>query len=423
MRKAIAALLVLAVLIGGVFAGGAEEGGQSGTVKLTFVETMTSPSRTQVIQGMIDEYEAQNPGIEIELISPPYEQSDNKLTMMLNSNQELDIIETRDHTVKQFVNNGKLVDLTPYLAEWDETADLMDLTMQAAKTVNDTPYLIPQGFYVKALLVRTDVLDKYGIEIPTTMDELYAACKEITGKAPGQYGYALRGKSQIFKISDIQMLPNVGNVSTDNIYESTDGKYVFDNDAGRKAIEQYIDLYKTACPSDAINWGFNEQINGFVSGTTPFLIQDPDTFSSFAGQLDPSQYTVVPLPVGTTGKRYLDYGFNGLSIPTTSKHPQEAWDFIKWMTSPENNAAFCKAYGPLPIYNSVFQEDPYFSTGGYQAWAEELNDEDTVFVKYPLDAPEYPAWAQVQEQSMQSLLLGNITIDEAIQTWSDYWGF
>ena len=75
------------------------------------------------------------------------------------------------------------------------------------------------------------------------------------------------------------------------------------------------------------------------------------------------------------------------------------------------------------MHNSTYENDPYFSTGHYKAWAEELNDEDTVFVKYPLDAPEYPAWAQVQEQSMQSLLLGNITIDEAIQTWSDYWGF
>lgn len=422
MRKAIILSLAFVLLVGAVFAQGSAES-KSDVIKLTFVETMTSPARTQVLQELIAEYEALNPGIEIELVSPPYEQSDNKLTMMLNSNQELDIIETRDHTVKQFVNNGKLVDLTPYLAEWDETADLMDLTMQAAKTVNDTPYLIPQGFYVKALLVRTDVLDKYGIEIPTTMDELYAACKEITGKAPGQYGYALRGKSQIFKISDIQMLPNVGNVSTDNIYESTDGKYVFDNDAGRKAIEQYIDLYKTACPSDAINWGFNEQINGFVSGTTPFLIQDPDTLSSLAGQIEDDQFEVVMVPVGTTGKRYLDYGFSGFSIPTTSKHPDEAWDFIAWISSAENNARFCKSYGPLPVHNSTYENDPYFSTGHYKAWAEELNDENTVFVRYPLDAPQYPAWQQFQEQTMQALLMGNITVDEAIADWAEYWGY
>ena len=143
MRKAIILSLAFVLLVGAVFAQGSAES-KSDVIKLTFVETMTSPARTQVLQELIAEYEALNPGIEIELVSPPYEQSDNKLTMMLNSNQELDIIETRDHTVKQFVNNGKLVDLSPYLAEWDETAGLMDLTMQAAKTVNDTPYLIPQ---------------------------------------------------------------------------------------------------------------------------------------------------------------------------------------------------------------------------------------------------------------------------------------
>ncbi len=423
MKKVVITLLVLGILCTSIFAGGSSESASSDVVKLTFVETMTSPQRTQVLQSMIDEYESLNPGIEIELISPPYEQADNKLTMMLNSNQELDIIETRDYTVKQFVNNGKLRDLTPYIETWDEADDLMDLTWEAAKTVNDTPYLIPQFFYVKALLIRTDILEQYGIEIPTTMDELYAACKEITGKAPGQYGYSFRGKANTYKISDIMLLGDVGNVNPDNFYESLDGKFFLDNEAGREALAKFVDLFRNACPSDAINWGFNEQINGFVSGTTPFLIQDPDVFSSFEGQLDPSQYTVVPVPVGTTGKRYLDYGFNGLSIPTSSKHPDEAWDFIKWMCSAENNAAFCKAYGPLPVHKSTFESDPYFSTGVYQAWAEELEAEDTVFVKYPLDAPEYPAWAQVQEQSMQSLLLGNITIDEAIASWAEYWGF
>ena len=422
MRKAIILSLAFVLLVGAVFAQGSAES-KSDVIKLTFVETMTSPARTQVLQELIAEYEALNPGIEIELVSPPYEQSDNKLTMMLNSNQELDIIETRDHTVKQFVNNGKLVDLTPYLAEWDETADLMDLTMQAAKTVNDTPYLIPQGFYVKALLVRTDVLDKYGIEIPTNLDEFYAACKELTSKGNGQYGYALRGKSNIFKIFDVLIAGNVGNINPENFYESNDGKFWLDSEAGRKALAEYVDLYKNGCPPDSINWGYNEQINGFVSGITPFLIQDPDVFSAFEGQLDPSQYTVVPIPVGTSGYRYLEYGFNGPSIPVSSEHPDEAWDFIEFMLSPEEGAAFCKMYGPLPVHESVYNDDPYFSSGNYTAWSEEFNSPETIFAMYPLDDPKYPGWAQLHETTLQALLLGESTVDETIEIWADYWGY
>lgn len=392
-------------------------------ITLTFVETMTSPERTQVLQSMIAQYEELNPSVHIELISPPYEQADNKLTLLLNSNQVLDIIETRDYTVKQFVNNKKLRDLSPYFDAWDEKDGFLDLALAASRTVNDTPYLIPQFLYVKALFVRTDVLARYGIPLPATMDELYDACIALTGRGPGQFGFSFRGKANAFKISDIMLAADTGNINPDNIYEGSGGGFFLDTDSGRESLSKYIDLFKKASPPDSINWGFNEQINGFVSGTTPFLIQDPDVVSSLKGVLNPEQYTVIPIPPGSMGRRYLDYGFNGLSIPASSRHPDEAWNFISWMISGENNAAFCKAYGPLPVHKFAFESDPWFSSGVYRAWADELNDEKTIFVKYPLDAPQFPAWSQIQEQSMQALLLGNASIDESIRLWAEYWGF
>ncbi|MGE4584682.1 MAG: sugar ABC transporter substrate-binding protein [Sphaerochaeta sp.] len=416
----IAAVLLL---LSPAFAAGTKEEATTGPVTLTFVETMTSPSRTEQIQALIAKYEAQNPNVKINLVSPPYEQADNKLTLMLNSNQPLDVVEVRDHTVKQFVNNNKLVDLTNYLNSWSEGNDLLPLTMTAAKTVNDTPYLIPQFFFVKGLFVRTDILAKYGItKMPKTIAEMYEMAKTITGKAPNQYGFGFRGKGSAFKISDIMILSDVANISKDNIYFTDDGNFAFNDPAAKKAVQAYVDLYKQAVPSDGINWGFNEQVNAFISGTTPFLVQDPDTVSMVAQALDPSQYTVIPMPVGASGKMYLDYGFAGLGIPTTSKHQDEAWDFISFMVNAQNNAEFCRTYGPLPVHTSTYANDPYFSSGVYKSWETEMSDPSTyVFVKYPLDSPKYPAWAQVQEQTMQSLLLGTTTVDQAIKSWETYW--
>jgi len=53
-----------------------------------------------------------------------------------------------------------------------------------------------------------------------------------------------------------------------------------------------------------------------------------------------------------------------------------------------------------------------------------MSDTETyTFIKYPLDSPKYPGWAQVQEQYMQSYLLGEISADKTIAKWSNYWGF
>ena len=425
MKKHMTVLFVLCALLlvlSPAFAAGTKEEA-SGPVTLTFVETMTSPSRTTQIQELIAKYEAQNPNVKINLVSPPYEQADNKLTLMLNSNQELDIIEVRDHTVKQFVNNNKLVDLTSYLKAWDQGTDLLPLTMTAATTVNNTPYLLPQFFFVKGLFVRTDILAQHGFTtMPKTIDELYKMSIAITGKAPNQYGFGFRGKGSAFKISDILILSDVANIDVDNIYKTTDGSFAFSTPAARKAVAAYVDLYKKAVPSDGINWGFNEQVNGFISGTTPFLVQDPDTVSMIAEALDPSQWTVIPMPVGASGKTYLDYGFAGLGIPTTSKHPDLAWDFISFMVNAEKQRRLLpRLWTASGTYLDLCQL-PYFSSGVYKSWEIEMSDPDTyVFVNTRLNNPKYPAWAQVQEQTMQSLLLGSTTVDQAIKSWEDYW--
>jgi len=425
MSKALILSLTLCLIALPLFANGQQEASGDKETTLTFFETMTSPGRTAVIQSIIDDYTAANPGTTINLISPPYEQADNKLTLMLTSNQDLDVIEVRDHTVKQFVNNGKLTDLSSYLASWDESGDLLPLANAAARTVDNTPYLIPQFFFVKALFVRTDVLKEYGYDtMPATMEEMYAMAEDITGQKANQFGFGFRGKGSSFKISDVMILSDVDNIDPANVYKTTDGKYAFSNPVARQALADYVDLFKNAVPSDGINWGFNEQVNAFISGTTPFLIQDPDTVALVNEQLGEDNYTVIPLPVGKSGKSYLDYGFAGLSIPTYSKNSDAAWDFISYITGAEKNAEFCKAYGPLPIHGASYASDPYFSSGVYKAWEKTMSDTDTYsFIKYPLDSPKYPGWAQVQEQYMQSLLLGEITVDEAIAKWSAYWEY
>ncbi len=51
-----------------------------------------------------------------------------------------------------------------------------------------------------------------------------------------------------------------------------------------------------------------------------------------------------------------------------------------------------------------------------------MNDSSRyVFIKYPLGSEKFPGWSQVQEQHMQSTLLGKETPEEAVKQWSNYW--
>jgi multiple sugar transport system substrate-binding protein len=392
-------------------------------IKLNFLEVMTSPARTAVLKEMIKKFETEHPNVSINLISPPYEQADNKLTLMMNAREPLDIVEVRNLTLMQYVNNGLLENLEPRVKDWPDAKTLLPIALSASRFVNNTAYLIPEFFYIKALFLRTDILKKLGAEAaPATMQQLYEVSKKITKPAENQYGFAFRGKGNPYKVSDFMILSDLPNIDLKRAYHTTDGKTVYDSPQYVKSLKAYIDLFKTAVPADGINWGFNEQVNAFVSGTTPFLIQDPDAVPLIDQQLGRDKYTVVPMPLGASGRSYCDYWFAGLAIPSYSKNKEAAWEFIKFFSGPKQNAEFNKKYGPLPIHTVTFKEDPYFSTGVYRAWAVEMNTPDKyIFVKYPWDTPQMPGWGQVQQQTMQAALLGQITAEEAAAKWASYW--
>lgn len=416
-RALLAACIVLAALSGTAFAQGGKK------VELTFFETLTSPARTEYLQGLIAKFEQANPNITVKLISPPYEQAENKLTQMLNAKQPLDIIESRDATVRQFVNNNQIVSLENYLAKWEYKDDLLPVTLQSARAIDNTAYLIPHLYFVKALYVRTDILKAAGIAIPKTIDEMVAASIKLTNPSQNKYGYVIRGKHNAWKVSqDYLSLSDVPNLDTSRFYWTTDGAFAYQTAAGKAGLQRYVDLYSKAVPKDGVNWGFAEQINAFVSGVGAFLIQDPDAMPNIDEGLGKDKYTVVPVPVGKSGKAYQDYAFQGLSMVSYSPNKDAAWKFMSFLLSPQNNAEFCRIYGALPVHKSTFQNDKFFSTGSFTAWNTMLNDPKTwVTAKYPINSDKFPGWGQYQEQQMQLLLLGKITVDQAAERFASYW--
>ena len=109
----------------------------------------------------------------------------------------------RDYTVKQFVNNKRLTDLTEHFRDWQDAKTLTAVAKTAARTVDNIPYLVPQCIFIKALFVRTDVLAANGIDYaPKTFSELVEISRQITDPSKNQYGFAWRVNLRI-KFADL----------------------------------------------------------------------------------------------------------------------------------------------------------------------------------------------------------------------------
>src|SRR5262245_4519005 len=117
MRKLLAAGLAAAVGLTALTACGPGPGetksgdGKSGKVTRQMVESLTNPTRTALLKKLIADFESKNDGIKVQLISPPTDQADQKITQMLQSGKGVDVLEVRDITVGPFATNKWIYDM------------------------------------------------------------------------------------------------------------------------------------------------------------------------------------------------------------------------------------------------------------------------------------------------------------------------
>ncbi|WP_298462349.1 ABC transporter substrate-binding protein [uncultured Cellulomonas sp.] len=188
MRKtrgaAIAAFgMSVAMLAAGCSGGGdtgnaAEEGGD---VTLTMWHNSTTGPGKEYWDNTAAAFEAENPGVTIDIQSVQNEDMDGKLQTALNSGDSPDIFMARGGgKLADIVEAGQVMDLTDLIT--DETrAAVGDGVLQAfsvdGKVYGMPTAVLPGGFYY-----TQEVFDKAGIEsTPETMDELVAATEALKG--------------------------------------------------------------------------------------------------------------------------------------------------------------------------------------------------------------------------------------------------
>jgi len=266
-------------------------------------------------------------------------------------------------------------------------------------------------------------LKELGVDsIPKTIQELFEVCKKITDPSKGQYGFSFRGKNQQIDNIHFLILPFLDDLDTTNFYKKTDGKLIFDDPRFIEGLKLYVRLFKETCPKDSINWGFNEQINAFGSGITPIVLQDADFINACANTIGLDKFMMTPPPVGPHGKAYSVLYLTSLAIPSYSEHKEEAWEFIKYLSSPKVNAYYAKGYNDFPIHSVTFKNDPYFSSVIFAPWRYMMEHPEVYVTGQPPRASsKYAAWMEISNDDLQSVELGNMTIEEMVNKWVEYW--
>ena len=394
----------------------AASGAASADTTLRLVEVITSPARTETLRQIVATFEEANPGTTVEIISLPWGEAFQKFATMVSAGDLPDVVEMPDTWLSLYANNGLLESLEPYLADWETTADLTDRTLELGRDVDDTAYMLPYGFYLRALFYNKDLLAEAGVEPPTTLAEFRSASEAISD-LPGKSGYCMRGGPGGLN----GWMMAAATMAGDNRYFTEDGTSTMDSEGWAKGIEWYVNLYKDGlAPRDSVNWGFNEIVAGFYSGTCAFLDQDPDALIAIAERMTEDQYGVIPMPKGPDGKSFPTIGYAGWSMMAASEHKDLAWDLIATLEGPEGNIAWNKTIGALPVLKSA-EEDEFYAAPAFEGWFDALADEDVVPTTMPTYLEEFAYFKDsLSIASGQRALLGEITPQELASEWAAY---
>ncbi|MBO4886081.1 MAG: sugar ABC transporter substrate-binding protein [Clostridia bacterium] len=434
MKKLLALCLTLALIVGMMGAMASMAAAEGEKVHLVFAERYGSTTRTAALRALLDEFEADNPDIEIELISPPLESSQQKITQMLMAKNQLDLLEVTSWERAQYIENGWLYDLKDFFTDYDEQETFTDSVKSSLATTDGSIYCMPLGCYERMIYYRVDWMEELGLEFPEpgeewTFDALYEIAKAMTDPEKGRYGWALRGGGNSYQ-QFVQQVA-LAALGFDNLlseYEplfTKEGTSIYRTEAAKKGIEFQLKFYKDCSPADSVAWLFSDQVNAFSSGICGMLMQDCDCIGSFVDSMEEGTWATYPMPVdAVTKEAAIGRGFDGWGMPSYTEHPEEAWRVLAFLGSAEINARFCKEYGVIPVHTTAAEYEESFSTGYYAPYIymfshpEHYKSSGGVDLPYTSYSSEFGKSSDVD---LQNILLGNADIDEVLAKWADGW--
>lgn len=192
----VAAVAVMAVLAGAVFASGKNDAAkQTGpvTIDLWYGAAVTEagppPADWKALQLISSKL-----GINLQLTALPSNESDQdvKINAAAAANSLPDLFMIRRETWQKLVPTGLIAPVDDLYAQMpNRTAQQYDADSRAFTTLNGKSWgLASPGSIAKneGLLIRKDWLDKLGLKVPATTDELFAVMKAFTEKDPDGNG-------------------------------------------------------------------------------------------------------------------------------------------------------------------------------------------------------------------------------------------
>ena len=234
-----------------------------------------------------------------------------------------------------YQDEGLLLPAKDYVS--DETYAKLYPAFLEQSVVDGTVWAIPDLASARAMYYNKDILEAAGVEVPTTWDELKAACEKIKAYDSSIYPWGIDMTTDEGQAAAAYYIWNNGGDFTD-----ADGNWTLNSDANVEAIEFAISL---------VNDGLT---NTDPANETRYNLQDLFGAGQLAMMIGPNS---IPTYVADGGYT-VNYGF--AAIPTNGGNPSvSAGVMDRFMVFDNNHSA--EKLAAITEFFDYFYDDARYS--------------------------------------------------------------
>ena len=379
-----------------------------------------NPEQLAVERRIADEFEKRNPGVRVHLFIVPGSSYTDKLQLMLASRTAPDVMRCDHYYFPALARKEYFLPLDPLAAR--EPRDFLDDYARLALeegTWRGTLYGMNVLFgpvllyFNKKTFAEAGLTDPYALhkrgrwDWQAFVESARALTRRDRGGRAAQFGTNLPGFPMYASV-----IWNHGG----DIMDPAMSRVVMAEDAdAQRGVQAYADLrWKHRCaptPADNALSAFT-----FESGKIAMHWGWAGESPRFRKNIKSFDWDIAPTPRGPSGDATVVKG-NQLVINRETRHPEEAWEFVKYMTGPEAEMLLCgELRRAVPTRRSVLRDPRYLKADQppyhTDVFLESLRRGRTL----PIDW-RYQEWSQEFNSALETLF--NVNEQTAAQALAE----
>jgi ABC-type glycerol-3-phosphate transport system substrate-binding protein len=363
---------------------------QPGKVVLQYWEMNWGDQVTTALQGLVDEYNAANPNVQVEMTTLSWGDYVQKMLSAVAAGNPPDITGGDSGLPFNFYAQGEAMVLDSLYDDWKNDGTFDALTQWGRDKWNFDGHYVGVTWQIdaRAIYYRTDLFEQAGLALPTTHDDLLTVAAALTDRDAEMYGLCFPGKAGSYDTDQFYMtlvFQNGGGLA------DIDGNPTFETPEHLAALQLEQELLAAAAPEGTPGYTFAEISRLYMQGQCA-MVFNGGWFIQQLKQQAPDIYAVTDIldPLMGQGPNAVQriVGFyNPWMVFRQSKHPAEAIEFLKFMAAPENlKKVYAADVGNKYSPYTTLQDDPLWENDPLAAKLNRQVNDYSVDYWYPNNA-------------------------------------